>query len=89
MYPAPFYDRLNISRLVHDLWNRVEILDGDAELFPGIRCVMMPGHTPGHQSIYVDTPTGQTIIAGDAAMNVRHNVDQLIPPAFWTTWPKR
>ena len=82
MYPAPFYDRLNISRLVHDLWNRVEILDGDTELFSGIRCVMMPGQTPGHQTIYVDTPTGQTIIAGDAAMNQRYNVDQLIPPGF-------
>jgi N-acyl homoserine lactone hydrolase len=82
MYPAPFYDRLNISRLVHELWNRVEILDGDTELFPGIRCVMTPGHTPGHQSIYVNTRSGQTIIAGDAAMNVRYNVEQLIPPGF-------
>jgi len=82
MYPAPFYDRLNVARLVHDLWNRVELLDGDSELFPGVRCVMMPGHTPGHQAVYVDTPSGQTIIAGDAAMNVRYNVLQLIPPGF-------
>ena len=40
--------RLNIARLVHDLWPHVEILDGDTELFPGVRRVVMPGHTPGH-----------------------------------------
>ena len=82
MYPTPFYDRLNVARLVHEFRNRVELLDGDSELFRGVRCVMMPGHTPGHQAVYVDTPSGQTIIAGDAAMNVRYNVLQLIPPGF-------
>jgi len=82
LYPAQFYDRLNVARLIHDLWNRVELLDGDAELFPGVRCVMMPGHTPGHQAVYVDTPSGQAIIAGDAAMNVRYNIRQLVPPGF-------
>jgi N-acyl homoserine lactone hydrolase len=82
MYPTAFYDRLNVARLVHDLWNRVEVLDGDTELLPGVRCVLMPGHTPGHQAVYVDTASGQTIIAGDAAMNVRYNIRQLIPPGF-------
>lgn len=82
MYPTPFYDRLNVARLVHELWNRVEVVDGDTEVLPGIRCVLMPGHTPGHQAVYVDTPSGSTIIAGDAAMNVRYNVRQLIPPGF-------
>jgi glyoxylase-like metal-dependent hydrolase (beta-lactamase superfamily II) len=82
MYPVPFYDRLNVARLIDELWPRVEVLDGDAELFRGIRCVVMPGHTPGHQAIYVDTPSGATIVAGDAAMNVRYNVRQLIPPGF-------
>lgn len=82
IYPVPFYDRLNVARLIHDLWPRVEILDGDTDLFPGIRCVVMPGHTPGHQALYIDTPSGTTIIAGDAAMNVRFNVRQLIPPGF-------
>jgi glyoxylase-like metal-dependent hydrolase (beta-lactamase superfamily II) len=82
MYPVPFYDRLNIARLIDELWPRVEVLDGDTALFQGVRCVVMPGHTPGHQAIYVDTPSGATIIAGDGAMNVRYNVRQLIPPGF-------
>jgi N-acyl homoserine lactone hydrolase len=54
MYPSRFYDRLDVARLVHELWNRVEVLDGDVE---AILCVMTPGHTPGHQTVYVDTPS--------------------------------
>lgn len=82
IYPVPFYDRLNVARLVHDLWPRVEVLDGEAEVAPGIRCVPMPGHTPGHQAVYVALPSGTAIIAGDAAMTVEHNVRQGIAPGF-------
>lgn len=82
IFPVQFYDRLNIARIVSDFWTRVDVLDGDAELFPGIRAVVTPGHTPGHQMIYVDTASGTTIIAGDAAMNVEYNVKQQIPPGF-------
>jgi N-acyl homoserine lactone hydrolase len=82
IYPVPFYDRLNVARLVNDLWNRVEILDGEMEPFPGIRCVPMPGHTPGHQAIYVATQSGTAIVCGDAAMNVAVNVDKQVPPGY-------
>jgi glyoxylase-like metal-dependent hydrolase (beta-lactamase superfamily II) len=82
IYPVPFYDRLNVARLVNDLWNRVEILDGDMEPFAGIRCVPMPGHTPGHQAIYVATQSGTAIICGDAAMNVAVNIEKQVPPGF-------
>jgi glyoxylase-like metal-dependent hydrolase (beta-lactamase superfamily II) len=47
--------------------------------FPAIRCVPMPGHTPGHQAIYVATQSGTAIICGDAAMNVAVNVDKPVP----------
>ena len=46
-----------------------ELLDGDAELAPGVRVVATPGHTIGHQSVIVecepDTPTD--LLIGDAA----------------------
>ena len=82
IYPVPFYDRLNVARLVHDHWPRVEVLDGEAEIAPDVRCVPMPGHTPGHQAVYVALPSGTAIIAGDAAMTVRHNVRDGIAPGF-------
>ena len=87
MYPAPFYDRLNVARLVHDHWTRVEVLDGEADIVPGVRCVPMPGHTPGHQVVYVATASGQAIIAGDAAMTVQGNVIDGVAPGFLDSMP--
>ncbi len=81
-FPAPFYDRVNVARLIEPLWHQVDILDGEDEIFPGIRTVHMPGHTPAHQAIYVQTATGTVIIAGDAAMNVAVNVRKQVAPGI-------
>jgi N-acyl homoserine lactone hydrolase len=48
-------------------------LDGPAELLPGLRVIPTPGHTPGHQSVLVDTDEGLVIIGGDVA----HTLEQL------------
>jgi N-acyl homoserine lactone hydrolase len=39
--------------------------DGDAEIVPGVRVVPTPGHTPGHQSVLVETEDGLVVVAGD------------------------
>jgi glyoxylase-like metal-dependent hydrolase (beta-lactamase superfamily II) len=39
---------------------------GDHDLFEGIRIVATPGHTPGHQSLVVESVDGRTILAGQA-----------------------
>lgn len=39
---------------------------GDHELVPGVRIVATPGHTPGHQSVAVETDAGLVILAGQA-----------------------
>ena len=39
--------------------------DGEAEIVPGVRVLPTPGHTPGHQSVLVDTDDGLVICAGD------------------------
>lgn len=44
---------------------KYELIDGDAEVFPGVSVVYTPGHTIGCQSIIVDTEDGPVIIAGD------------------------
>jgi glyoxylase-like metal-dependent hydrolase (beta-lactamase superfamily II) len=43
-----------------------EELDGEAEVWPGVRIVPTPGHTPGHQSLVVTGPDGATVLAGQA-----------------------
>ncbi len=40
------------------------LLDGDAEILPGIRAVHVPGHTPGSMALFVDTQTGPAAITG-------------------------
>jgi N-acyl homoserine lactone hydrolase len=39
--------------------------DGEAEIVPGVRVLPTPGHSPGHQSVLVDTEDGLVVVAGD------------------------
>jgi N-acyl homoserine lactone hydrolase len=41
-----------------------ELLDGDAEILPGLSVMSTPGHTSGHQSVVVN---GTDLLIGDAA----------------------
>lgn len=45
---------------------RFELLDGDADVLPGVRVVATPGHTVGHQSVLV-AGDGEELLIGDAA----------------------
>ncbi len=46
---------------------RYELLDGDAEVAPGVRALATPGHTVGHQSVLVGGAGGAEVLIGDAA----------------------
>jgi glyoxylase-like metal-dependent hydrolase (beta-lactamase superfamily II) len=41
------------------------VLDGAAELAPGVRVIATPGHTPGHQSVLVSAGDEELLITGD------------------------
>ena len=45
---------------------RFELMDGDAEVLPGVRVIATPGHTAGHQSVLIDGD-GEEVLIGDAA----------------------
>ncbi|MEX0785007.1 MAG: N-acyl homoserine lactonase family protein [Dehalococcoidia bacterium] len=47
------------------------LLDGEAELLPGVLVTPTPGHTPGHQSVVVGAGDGLAVIAGQAAYTAR------------------
>ena len=49
---------------------RVELLDGEREIVSGVRVITTPGHTPGHQSVEVDTSAGPALLTGDACWTV-------------------
>ena len=43
-------------------------VDGELELFPGLRLVPAPGHTPGSQVVVVETGGRPVVVAGDTAV---------------------
>jgi len=47
-----------------------ELLDGEAEVAPGLRVIPTPGHAPGHQSLVVRTPAGAVVVAGQAVLTL-------------------
>ena len=53
----------------------VEFVEGDHEVAKGVRCVFTPGHSPGGQSVVVDTEDGTYVIAGMCTIR-----DNFYPP---------
>jgi N-acyl homoserine lactone hydrolase len=51
---------------------RYHPVDGDVDLYPGLRLVETSGHTTGHQSVLISLPrTGLVLLAIDAVMLAR------------------
>jgi len=46
-----------------------EVLEGEAEVAPGLRVIPTPGHTAGHQSLVVVTSEGTIVLAGQAVQS--------------------
>jgi N-acyl homoserine lactone hydrolase len=43
-----------------------DIIEGDHEIMPGLTAIATRGHSPGHQSLFVDLPnTGRAVLAAD------------------------
>jgi glyoxylase-like metal-dependent hydrolase (beta-lactamase superfamily II) len=55
------------------------LVSGDYEVAPGLRIIQTPGHTPGHQSVLVDTSEGTLCVAGDAACLLENLTVPLAP----------
>ena len=43
---------------------RYDEREGDYEVMPGIRVLSTPGHSPGHQSVIIETDAGRLLLAG-------------------------
>jgi glyoxylase-like metal-dependent hydrolase (beta-lactamase superfamily II) len=66
--PAHVHDRPQQIRYVLDLadTSRLRVVDGPAELFPGIRVELVPGHAAGSQAVLMDVEDGSVVFASDA-----------------------
>ncbi len=58
-------------RWYYEQMRNVEFVDGDVELFPGIRLILTPGHTDGGQTVAVNTENGWYAVTGYCG--IKHN----------------
>ena len=49
----------------------VRLVDGDADIAAGVRVLVTPGHTPGHQSVVVEAADGRAVIVGQVCYRAR------------------
>ena len=69
---------------------RLFLVDGDREILPGIELLLSPGHTPGLQTVAVNTAKGTAIVGSDCA-HIFRNYEEEIPSCFiadMVTWMK-
>jgi N-acyl homoserine lactone hydrolase len=55
----------------------------EQELFPGVRTLLLPGHSIGLQGLVVDTPGGGAVLASDALWSARDAVRTVPDVAFF------
>lgn len=68
--------------LANEAWERLELVDGETEVLPGIRVVWTGGHSPGHQMVTVETGQGHVIIPGDE-IYLYENLEADIPIGYY------
>ncbi|MDP9847493.1 MBL fold metallo-hydrolase [Streptosporangium lutulentum] len=54
-----------LDHVVRPLGERLQVVDGHSDVFPGIRALLAPGHTPGHQVVQV----GDLVLTGDVVLH--------------------
>lgn len=62
---APIYEtQLDPVHVLKD-FARFDVMQGECDIAPGVRCVLLPGHTPGLEGVLMDTTGGRTMLAND------------------------
>jgi glyoxylase-like metal-dependent hydrolase (beta-lactamase superfamily II) len=67
--------------------NRVRFLDGDGDIFPGVRGLWCGAHTPGSQMVLVQTRQGPVLCCSDFFDCMRNWADR-VPPGVLTSLPE-
>jgi N-acyl homoserine lactone hydrolase len=82
-----YQEALAHPEIADELFHRPELhyrlLDGDEQLFSGVRAIVAPGHARGLQALLVSLPhSGSILIAGDAIDTAEH-----LERDLWTHCP--
>jgi glyoxylase-like metal-dependent hydrolase (beta-lactamase superfamily II) len=75
-YPEYSYNVTNVR-------DRIQIIEGDMQLVPGVRLIKIGGHTPGTMVVVVDTDEGRVALAGDIMYNYKNLELNWPTGSFW------
>ena len=67
--------------------NKIRIVEGDQQVWPGIRVHRVGGHTAGLQIVTVETKRGPVVLTSDAS-HFYHNVETRQPVQIITNLPE-
>lgn len=74
--PPHFYEAIKQT-------GRLELVQKDEEIVPGIETLLVPGHTPGGMALVLRDPNMPvTVVAGDAVKNMAELADGKVPKAW-------
>ncbi len=72
--PSEFKEMLLylIKPLLASLADRIELIDGNTQIIPGIKTIAATGHTPGHMAVSVESEGQELLYTGDAILHPIH-----------------
>jgi glyoxylase-like metal-dependent hydrolase (beta-lactamase superfamily II) len=70
--PHPIFEVIYPTDMIRNL--HFKIIEGDQSILPGIAVKLHPGHSPGCQTVFVDTPKGKAAITGFCSIMENFNV---------------
>ncbi len=75
-------DVLNLTarKKLAAVWDRFDKFGDETEIVPGIKYVLMPGHSPGNAMVIISSGKYQIRCVGD----IVHDLEELIKPDLWT-----
>jgi glyoxylase-like metal-dependent hydrolase (beta-lactamase superfamily II) len=66
------FDSDVVQRKLFPISDRIQLVQGEGEIAPGVFTVPAPGHTPGHLAIVVRSEDQELIYTGDAMLHPIH-----------------
>lgn len=70
-------------------YKELHYIEEDEEIFPGVKAVILPGHTPGTMGVIAELDDRKVMIVSDA-LNAKRSYDGWEPGTVWSTldWRK-
>jgi glyoxylase-like metal-dependent hydrolase (beta-lactamase superfamily II) len=81
VYQAVYYDRRDFDLPLK--WSK---LSGEHDVFGDGRVIVYfaPGHTPGHQILFVEMESRSVLLLADAAFEIEKMRQRVLPPIIWS-----